>query len=60
MFIYLVDYFAVDPVPLWAVLADKELALHKAASDLAFLAGLGFTPARTVHDTMLLAHLLTA
>lgn len=54
------DYFAVDPVPLWAVLADKELALHKAASDLAFLAGLGFTPARTVHDTMLLAHLLTA
>src|SRR5581483_10641464 len=58
-FAYLVDCFAVDPSPLWAILADKELVLHNAAFDLAFLARLGFTPGGKVDDTMLLAHLLT-
>jgi DNA polymerase I-like protein with 3'-5' exonuclease and polymerase domains len=57
---YLVDCFAVDPAPLWDLLADKELVLHNAAFDLAFLARLGFTPAGRVRDTMLLAQLLTA
>src|SRR5262249_33208235 len=37
-FTYLVDCFAVDPAPLWEVLAGKELAIHNAAFDLAFLA----------------------
>ncbi|HEY1379752.1 MAG TPA: DUF3987 domain-containing protein, partial [Gemmataceae bacterium] len=57
---YLVDCFAVDPAPLRDALADKELVLHNAAFDLAFLARLGFTPAGKVRDTMLLAQLLTA
>jgi DNA polymerase-1 len=57
---YLVDCFAVDPPPLWKVLAGKDLILHNAAFDLAFLARLGFTPSAKVHDTMLLAQLLTA
>jgi DNA polymerase-1 len=56
---YLVDTFAVDPSPLWGVLAEKELVLHNAAFDLAFLARLGFTPG-TVHDTMLLSQVLGA
>jgi len=59
-FCYLIDCFAVDPRPLWDHLADKELILHNAAFDLAFLARLGFQPAGTVHDTMLLAQLLSA
>jgi DNA polymerase I-like protein with 3'-5' exonuclease and polymerase domains len=59
-FAYLVDCFAVDPSPLWDTLADKELVLHNAAFDLAFLARMGFTPAGKVRDTMLLAQLLTA
>jgi hypothetical protein len=54
-FAYLVDCFAVDPSPLWEILAGKELVLHNAAFDLAFLARLGFTPAGPVHDTMLLS-----
>lgn len=56
---YLVDCFAIDPAPLWPVLAEKELVLHNAAFDLSFLARLGFTPGE-VRDTMLLAQLLTA
>jgi DNA polymerase-1 len=59
-FTYLVDCFEVDPSPLWEALADKPLVLHHAAFDLAFLFGLGFTPAGPVHDTMLLAQLLAA
>jgi DNA polymerase-1 len=59
-FTYLVDCFAVDPSPLWEVLVGKELVLHNAAFDLAFLARLGFTPAGKVRDTMLLAQLLMA
>jgi DNA polymerase I-like protein with 3'-5' exonuclease and polymerase domains len=59
-FAYLVDCFAVDPAPLWKALADRELVLHNAAFDLAFLARRGFTPAGNVRDTMLLAQLLTA
>jgi DNA polymerase-1 len=59
-FAYLIDCQAVDPSPLWADLAGKELVLHNAAFDLAFLHRLGFTPAGTVHDTLLLAQILTA
>src|SRR5262249_14488548 len=59
-FTYLVDCSAVDPGPLWNVLADKELVAHNAAFDLAFLARLGFTPGNTVHDTMVLSQLLYA
>jgi DNA polymerase-1 len=58
-FRYLVDCFAVVPALLWHVLAQKELLLHHAAFDLAFLARLGFTPAK-VNDTMLMAQLLVA
>jgi ribonuclease D len=57
---YLVDCFAVSPAPLWEALAVKDLILHNAAFDLLFLAHLGFTPRCKVHDTMLLAQLLTA
>jgi DNA polymerase I-like protein with 3'-5' exonuclease and polymerase domains len=57
---YLVDCFAVDPSPLWERLGEKKLVLHNAAFDLGFLARLGFTPPEKVHDTMLLAQLLTA
>jgi DNA polymerase-1 len=59
-FAYLVDCFAVDPSPLWEILAEKDLVIHNAAFDLQFLARLGFTPTGNVHDTMLLAQLLTA
>jgi DNA polymerase-1 len=59
-FTYLVDCFAVDPAPLWEALAGKELVIHNAAFDLAFLGRLAFTPAGKVHDTLLLARLLEA
>jgi DNA polymerase-1 len=56
---YLVDCFAVDPRPLWDVLAQKTLVAHNAQFDLGMLAALGFEPG-PVQDTMLLAQLLTA
>jgi DNA polymerase-1 len=59
-FSYLIDCFAVDPSPLWEALAEKDLAIHNAAFDLAFLERLGFTPAGKVHDTLTLARLLAA
>jgi DNA polymerase-1 len=59
-FTYLVDCFAVAPAPLWEVLADKALVLHNAAFDLAFLARAGFTPSGPIHNTLLMARLLTA
>jgi DNA polymerase-1 len=59
-FNYLVDCFAVDPAALFPALAEKELIIHNGAFDLAFMARRGFTPAGKVHDTMLLARLLTA
>jgi DNA polymerase-1 len=59
-FTYLIDCFAVNPFPLWEALAGKELVLHNAAFDLAFLDRLGLTPVGIVHDTMLLAQLLAA
>jgi DNA polymerase-1 len=57
-FTYLVDCNAGDPAPLWEVLAERELVLHNAAFDLAFLARRGFTPTGKVRDTMLLSQLL--
>jgi DNA polymerase I-like protein with 3'-5' exonuclease and polymerase domains len=59
-FVYLVDCVAVNPSPLWEALAERELVVHNAAFDLAFLSRLGFTPAAPVHDTMILARLLEA
>ncbi len=59
-FAYLIDCFAVDPAPLFEILATKELVIHNAAFDLTFLAQLNFTPSMKTHDTMLLAQLLTA
>jgi DNA polymerase I-like protein with 3'-5' exonuclease and polymerase domains len=56
---YLVDCAAVDPAPLFDLLAERDLVIHNAAFDLAFLTRLGFVPG-TVHDTLLLARLLTA
>jgi DNA polymerase-1 len=58
-FAYLVDCSAVDPSPLWEGLAEKELAIHNAAFDLAFLSRLGFVPG-VVHDTLLMARALAA
>jgi DNA polymerase-1 len=59
-FSYLIDCFAVDPAPLFAALAGKELVVHNASFDLGFLARLGFIPAGRIRDTMLLSRLLTA
>ncbi|MFO0881141.1 MAG: DNA polymerase [Gemmataceae bacterium] len=41
-------------------LGEKNLILHNAAFDLAFLAQLGFVPRGKVRDTLLLSQLLTA
>jgi DNA polymerase-1 len=59
-FCYLVDCFKPNPSPLWERLAEKDLILHNAAFDLAFLSRMGFIPAGKVHDTLILAQLLTA
>jgi DNA polymerase-1 len=59
-FSFLIDCSQVDPAPLWEVLAEKDLVAHNALFDLSFLAQLGFTAGGKVHDTMLLAQLLTA
>jgi DNA polymerase-1 len=59
-FTYLVDCITCDPSPLWKALAERELVLHNAAFDLAFLARLGFTPNGVVRDTMLLSQVLHA
>jgi DNA polymerase-1 len=56
---YVVDCFALDPSPLWGALSGRELAIHNAAFDLAFLSRLGFTPG-VAHDTLLMAKLLAA
>jgi DNA polymerase-1 len=59
-FTYLVDCFAVDPGQLFPSLSAKQLVIHDADFDLGFLARLGFTSGAVVHDTRLLAQLLTA
>jgi DNA polymerase-1 len=59
-FTYLIDCYAVDPAPLLPVLAQKDMVVHNAAFDLAFLGRLGLTPSGTIHDTMLWSRLLTA
>jgi DNA polymerase-1 len=58
----LIDLFAITPAalgPVFDLLHDKEVVAHNALFDLQFLAGLGFVSG-VVHDTMLLARLLTA
>ncbi len=53
---WLVDCFAVDPSPLFSVLAEKRLAFHNAAFDLGFLGSMGFEPKEgKVIDTMLMS-----
>ena len=54
---YVIDCFKVDPTPLFPVLAQKHLIIHKAFADLSFLRRLGFVPG-VVHDTSLLSRLL--
>jgi DNA polymerase-1 len=56
-FAYIIDCFAVDPRSLFPALADKELVIHNAAFDLAFLTQLGFTP-QTIRCTLLRSQLL--
>src|SRR5262249_23044697 len=60
VFTSVVDCFAVNPAPLLEALVGKEMIIHNAAFDLAFLRRLGFEPSATVHDTMLLSRLLYA
>jgi uncharacterized protein YprB with RNaseH-like and TPR domain len=43
---WLIDCFAVDPAPLFDLLAERILVTHHGAFDLAFLTGLGFPPAQ--------------
>jgi DNA polymerase I-like protein with 3'-5' exonuclease and polymerase domains len=56
---FLVDCFAVDPRALWEALAGKELVIHNAAFDLAFLRRMGFIPGAVI-DTMLVSRVLYA
>src|SRR5262249_9267938 len=58
---YLVDCFSlVDPSPVLEALAGKAPVLPPPAFALSSLPRLGSTPSGKVHDTMLLAQLLTA
>jgi DNA polymerase-1 len=59
-FVFGVDCTAVDPAPLGAALAESAVVMHDAAAGLPFLAARGLPPPRSVHDTLLLAQLLTA
>lgn len=56
---FLIDCFAVDPAPLWSLLAEKELVFHNGLFDLGFLALRGFWPGQ-IHDTMLMAKVLAS
>jgi DNA polymerase-1 len=59
-FTYIIDCFKIDPASLWETLASKDLVLHNAIFDLAFLARMGFTPAAKVQDTVLISRVLYA
>jgi DNA polymerase-1 len=59
-FSYLVDCFSVEISPLFSALAEKDLVIHNAVFDLAFLARMGLIPTGKVYDTMLLSQILTA
>jgi AAA domain/3'-5' exonuclease/Domain of unknown function (DUF3854) len=57
---WLIDCFAVDPSPLFPVLAQKRLVIHNALFDLAFLFEAGFElgdPGEVI-DTMLMSQIL--
>jgi DNA polymerase-1 len=58
--VYLLDCFAIDPSPLWPLLAPLTLAIHNALFDLRMLGRMGFEAAGKVRDTMILSRLLTA
>ncbi len=57
---WLVDCFAVDPKPLFPVLAEKRLVFHNALFDLGFLYEMGFElgDGGEVIDTMLMSQVL--
>jgi DNA polymerase-1 len=57
--VYVVDCFAVDPTPLWEVLARVPIVGHNLLFDLQFLARLGFVPG-PCRDTMLMSLILYA
>jgi DNA polymerase-1 len=54
---FLIDVSAVDPSPIFEMLAERPLVVHNAIFDLSFLRRLGFVPG-TVHDTILMSRLL--
>ncbi len=54
---WLVDCFAVDPRPLWGVLAERPVVMHHGLFDLAFLRAAGFEPG-PVADIFLLLRVL--
>ncbi len=61
--VYLIDCFAVPDeslAPLWDTLVEERhrTVCHNGKFDLAFLSQMGFTPSRSVTDTMLLSQLL--
>jgi len=57
---WLIDCFAVDPRPLFGVLAKKTLVIHNALFDLGFLLEMGFELGEggEVIDTMLMSQIL--
>jgi DNA polymerase-1 len=57
---WIIDCFAVDPSPLFPVLADKTLIVHNAMHDLLFLRRLGYRHRSRVVDTMTLSRMVHA
>ena len=57
---WLIDCFAVDPRPLFEVLAKKTLVINNALFDLGFLLEMGFelSEGGEVIDTMLMSQIL--
>lgn len=58
--VWVVDCFAVDPAPLWSVLAAAQIVGHHLVFDLRFLRALGLEVGGLCLDTMVLDQLLRA